>query len=54
MLEIKGISKIYMTESFDQKALDNVNSRGYLTPTQSHRNRHKYRYKTIIILLSYP
>ena len=24
MLEIKGISKIYMTESFDQKALDNV------------------------------
>ena len=24
MLEIKNISKVYMTESFDQKALDNV------------------------------
>lgn len=27
----------------------NVNIGGHLTPTQSHRNRHKYRYKTNLI-----
>lgn len=33
----------------NKKAWENVNLRGHLTPTQSHRNRHKYRYKTILI-----
>ena len=33
----------------NKKALQNVNSRGHLTLTQSHKTRHKYRYKTNLI-----
>ena len=47
------VSRSAMSLYEDKKALRNVNIRGYITPTQSHRNRRKYRYKTILYT-SYP